>query len=252
MNLVILTEADLSEGNLYRLMDSRAEHIRRILKLKTGDKLAVGLVNGPKATAEIMRVDETTVELYCDFTGGVPATLPKPEIDIICALPRPQTLKKVLQTSASMAVRRLYLVRTNRVEKSYFDSPLLEKQNYTRFLIEGLSQGGFTRLPEVSIHHRFRPFFEDNLPETERAQEDIPVRLCPHPEASEHLSQSLKPLPERVIVAIGPEGGWVPFELELMRKLGFQLIRMGPWILRVENALVAVIAQVFTATGQNV
>ncbi|MBD3382641.1 MAG: RsmE family RNA methyltransferase [candidate division Zixibacteria bacterium] len=251
MNLVILTEADLCADNLYRLTDSRAEHIHRILKLKAGDKLSAGLVNGPSATAEIRQVDRTAVELYCDFKNSRPVNLQKPEIDIICALPRPQTLKKVLQTSASMAVRKLYLIRANRVEKSYFDSPLLEKQNYTRFLIEGLSQGGFTRLPEVSIHHRFRPFFEDLLPEIESAQKDNPLCLCPHPEVPKQLCDSLKPLPSRVIASIGPEGGWVPFELELMQTQGFQLIRMGPWILRVENALVAVIAQVFTASGRN-
>jgi RsmE family RNA methyltransferase len=204
----------------------------------------VGFLNGPVAKAEIKQTEPDKVLLFCDFSNRIERSALSAEIDIICALPRPQTLKKVLATSASMGVRRIYLVRANRVEKSYFDSPLLNPENYTRFLIEGLSQGGFTRLPEISIHHRFRPFFEDFLPDRYDKTDTRTIFLCPHPETLKRLNQfSLKPA-DQIVAALGPEGGWVPFELELMRAQGFELVRLGPWILRVENALTATIAQI--------
>ena len=41
----------------------------------------------------------------------------------------------------------------------------------------------------------------------------------------------------RATVAIGPEGGWVPFEIQLLEQHGFTLFSLGPRPLRVEVAL---------------
>ena len=100
-----------------------------------------------------------------------------PEIDLVCALPRPQTLKKVLITSAMMGVRSLHLIRANRVEKSYFQSPLIQAENRLPYLVEGLAQGKLTRLPQVEVHDRFRAFFEDDLPRLQLGSSPRPLRL---------------------------------------------------------------------------
>ena len=56
------------------------------------------------------------------------------------------------------------------------------------------------------------------------------------------LQSEVKP-DQPIIIALGPEGGWVPFEIELITELGFEPTILGPWTLRVENALVAAISQ---------
>ena len=245
MNLLILTENDWAGEHRYRIDDHRADHIRDVLKLVPGDHLEVGLLNGPQGTAVVEGVSSDAVTIRTEQLESVPE--PVPRIDLICALPRPQTLKKVLLTSAMMGVRRLYLVRANRVEKSYFQSPLLRPQNYERHLIEGLSQGKLTRMPEVSIHDRFRRFFEDSLRENYSEDSDSLCQLLPDPECETSLAGvyprrggSSRP----VLLAIGPEGGWVPFEMELMERIGFQRFKIGRWVLRVETAVAAVLAQI--------
>ena len=40
-----------------------------------------------------------------------------------------------------------------------------------------------------------------------------------------------------VALAIGPEGGWVPFELELLAAQGFRPVSLGPRVLRVETVV---------------
>jgi len=47
-----------------------------------------------------------------------------------------------------------------------------------------------------------------------------------------------------VLVAVGPEGGWVPFELDLLTKAGFQAVSLGPYTLRSDVACIALIATV--------
>lgn len=245
MNLLILTEKDATGQHRYRIDDHRADHIRNILKLVPGDHLEVGLLNGPQGTGLVESVSSDAITIRTEQLEMIAE--PVPIIDLICALPRPQTLKKVLVTSAMMGVRRLYLVRANRVEKSYFQSPLLQSQNYERHLIEGLSQGKLTRMPEVSIHDRFRRFFEDNLREDYSDDSDSLCQLLPDPECETSLA-GVYPrdadLSSSVLLAIGPEGGWVPFEIELMERIGFQRFKLGRWVLRVETAVAAALAQI--------
>jgi len=242
MNLIILTESDKIDEDAYRLSDYRAEHIRSVLRVEEGDTVEVGLLNGPQGKARVQFVSGDAVELRCERLEEVPA--PQPTINLICALPRPQTLKKILITSAMMGVRSLHLIRANRVEKSYFQSPLTEAERQRPYLIEGLSQGKLTRLPEVCVHDRFRPFFEDGHgPLDEKADRSTLRLLCTMDEAPS-LDTVFEPSAAEVTIAIGPEGGWVPFEIEFMQSVGFRPFSLGRWILRVEHAVTAALSQI--------
>ena len=246
MNLIILTDTDRSDGDRYRLEDHRAEHIRAVLKLGAGDRFEVGLLDGPVGKARIVGDDGTNIEVE---VLGLTERAPDPvEIHLVCALPRPQTVKKVLATIATMGVKRCDFIRANRVERSYYQSPLLAADNFRPYLIEGLAQGKRTRLPEVQVHERFKPFFEDFLPKLEAGKKTA-LRLLPDPAAEAELSQVFGG-PKRVILAIGPEGGWVPFETELMASLGFVRYRLSNSILRVETAVTAALAQIELLTMQ--
>ena len=54
----------------------------------------------------------------------------------------------------------------------------------------------------------------------------------------------------RATIAIGPEGGWTDDELELAAKAGFQHVSLGKLILRTETAVVAALASLNYALGQ--
>uniref|UniRef100_UPI00196A0BED 16S rRNA (uracil(1498)-N(3))-methyltransferase n=1 Tax=Myxococcus sp. CA018 TaxID=2651864 RepID=UPI00196A0BED len=51
-------------------------------------------------------------------------------------------------------------------------------------------------------------------------------------------------LAQRVVLAIGPDGGWVPFEADLLEAHGFHPFSLGPRILRVETAVPVLLGQV--------
>jgi len=242
MNLIILTEHDRVGGETFRLAAQRADHLRTVLRATEGDLVQVGLLNGPCGTARVARLAADEALLDCRWTAPPPA--PVPTVDLICALPRLQTLKKILFAAAMMGVRRLHLVRARRVERSYFSSPLLNPEQYTPHLIEGLSQGRLTRLPEVAVHDRFRRFFEDILPVLEQNESAPSLRLAPHPGAAAMLDAVYRGDSPRLLAAVGPEGGWVPFEVELLTSLGFRAFSLGRFTLRVEHAVTAVLSQI--------
>ncbi len=242
MNLIILADSDRTGDNTFRLVDHRADHIRSVLNASENDTIQIGLVNGPVGLARITHLTDTEILVACDnLTDPPPIT---PTVDLICALPRPQTLKKVLFTAAMMGIRQLHLIRANRVEKSYFHSPLLESTHYTPFLLEGLAQGKLTRLPAVCVHDRFKPFFEDTLPSLDQSESTPALRLLPDSDTPRKLPAVYRGTEPRLTIAIGPEGGWVPFEIDLMASLTFERFTLGRPILRVEHAVTAILAQI--------
>jgi 16S rRNA (uracil1498-N3)-methyltransferase len=155
---------------------------------------------------------------------------PRAGVDLLLAVPRPKALRKLLPAAAALGVGRIVLVNAARVEKSYFDSKVLVPDAVRELLILGLEQARDTRLPEVLVRERFRPFVEDELDSLWPAE----ARLVAHPAASASLPRRAGPA---AVVAVGPEGGWVAFELELLRARGFAAFTLGPRTLRVEVAV---------------
>lgn len=235
---VILFFADELDGDRVSFIDQRAEHITRVLRSKPGDTLRIGLVNGPLGIGTVETSDQKAVTLRVALHGPMPVI---PPTALILAVPRPIMLKRVLAQATAMGVARIFLIKANRVEKSFFNASLLHDEAYRSALVQGLEQAIDTRLPEVSIHGRFRPFIEDVLPPL---LGDYPVRLVAHPGAAQTLPAAVPPpLTRPALLAIGPEGGWVDFEITKFIEQGFLPFSLGPRILRVDSAVPALLAQ---------
>jgi RsmE family RNA methyltransferase len=240
MNLILLHPRELT-GQHVTLTGRRAEHIRKILRAAVGDTLRVGMLGGLLGTGCIREMAGNSVVLEVQLTSEPP---PFPPTDLILAVPRPIMLKRVLAQAVSMGVSRIFLINANRVEKSFFSSTLIQSNDFTEPLCLGLEQAMDTRLPEISVHPRFRPFVEDLLPQL---LSDCPIRLLAHPEGDQTIAQAAEGLSgqpgQRAILAIGPEGGWVDFEVQRFKEQGFMPFSLGARILRVDTAVPALLAQ---------
>ncbi len=238
MNLLLLDADELDDRGRVRLSDRRAEHLRRVLKVTPGQRLRGGLVRGARASVEVCDIHaDGSVDLCVEPDPTTPPA--PPDLDLVVALPRPQVLHRVLQFAAAMGIRRLDLIAAWRVEKSYFGSPSVTPPSLERHLRLGAEQGATTWVPEVAVHHRFRAFLE-----TLGASKSL--RLVTHP--GEPLLEAVVPrtlaADGRMQIAIGPEGGWIDREVASFAENGFRPAALGPWILRVEAALIAVLAQI--------
>ncbi len=231
---------EVAEDGRVCLDDRRAEHLRKTLKVEPGKILAAGVLGGGQGEAEVLAVGKREVSLLLRVEEAAPAP---PWVNLVLALPRPAVLHRLLQTAAAMGVGRLDLVRSWRVEKSYFSSPSLRPEAIERHLVLGAEQGMRTGLPEVRIHTRLMPFFEELAGARKGG-----LRILAHPRGEEHFEhldiRSGEPRNGgRATLAIGPEGGWIDREVESFQDLGFQVLSLGPWILRVEVAVAAALGQ---------
>jgi RsmE family RNA methyltransferase len=238
VNLLLLFDEDFLPDGTARLTGRRAQHAREVLRAEPGETLRVGRLGGLTGTGEVLENTESALHLRVTLTDPPPA---RAGVDLLLAIPRPKALKKVLPAVASLGVDRVVLVNAARVEKSYFDSKVLAPAFVQELLLQGLEQARDTRLPEVHIRERFRPFVEDEL-DALFGRESL--RLLPHPPARQPLTATGVATAPRVVLAIGPDGGWVPFEADLLEAHGFHPFTLGPRILRVETAVPVLLGQV--------
>ncbi|CAI8994526.1 Ribosomal RNA small subunit methyltransferase E [Pseudomonas chlororaphis] len=235
MNLLLLEEADFIAADRVILRDRRLTHMQEVHRAAVGDSLRVGRIGGLMGSAELLRLEPGEAELQVSLDQPPPAKLP---LSLVLALPRPKMLRRVLQTVAAMGVPRLVLVNSYRVEKSFWQTPFLEPEAIREQLILGLEQARDSVLPEVAIEKRFKPFVEDRLP----ALVEGTLGLVGHPGQYPACPRGLD---EPVTLAIGPEGGWIPYEIDLLGKSGLQPVQLGERILRVETAVTALLARLF-------
>lgn len=241
MNMVLLFEDDFisgatrHEGGRVRLTGRRCEYVQSVHRAAPGDRLCVGIAGGKIGHGTVVRIDAEILEMDVTLERDPPASLP---VTLVLALPRPLVLKRVLLSATAMGVKRLYLIQTNRVERSFWNSKVLRDGELVKPLILGLEQARDTVLPEILMRSRFRPFAEDELPQLVNGT----LGLVAHPEAKAECPRDVA---GEVTLVVGPEGGFVPFEIEKLEQSGCSVVHLGERILRVETALPALLARLF-------
>ncbi len=235
MNLLLLDPPDLLEEGRARVEGRRAEHVRKILRAAVGDELRVGRVDGELGRARITAIAPEAVELEITWTPEQDLP-PASEVSLAVAMCRPPTLVKVLSQATAMGVKRFMLFHARRVEKSYWDAEATQPAAMREHMRLGLEQARDTRMPEIESYRRFRPFVEDEL---FRRPELGPVWVADPSGVADPPAGVGGPR----IVVIGPEGGFVDFERERFAAMGARTFHMGPRILRVETAVVALLGR---------
>ena len=235
MNLIVLFENEIASDGRVRLTGRRLDHVLGVLKPAAGTRLAVGVADGGIGTGEVLRIDREMLELRVTIDAPPPEPLP---LTLVLAVPRPKVLNRVIAAAASLGIKRIFLINSWRVEKSYWNSPRMTPENLRTQSILGLEQAKDTRLPVIETRRLFRPFVEDELPAIARDT----LALVPHPRAGSACPRDVR---RPVTLAIGPEGGFIEQEIASLERAGFAAVSLGERILRVETALAAVVGRLF-------
>lgn len=235
MNLILLFDEDFVDAGRVRLIGRRLQHVLVVHRAEVGQELCVGLVGGMIGRGRVQRLDTEALEMAVMFDRQPPPKLP---VTLLLALPRPKVFKRVLLAATSMGVARIVLMNSFRVEKSFWKSPVLGGDKLQEPLMLGLEQSRDTVLPEVLLRPLFKPFVEDELPALCAGT----TCLVAHPVAAAPCPCAIS---GPVTLAIGPEGGFIQYEVEKLVECGFIAISLGERILRVETAVPAVLSRLY-------
>ncbi|PCM44524.1 16S rRNA (uracil(1498)-N(3))-methyltransferase [Marinobacter sp. ANT_B65] len=237
MNMALLFDDDFVATDRVVLRGRRLEHIRSVLGASSGDQLSVGRVNGQMGLGEVVSLTDSRAELIVVLNQQPPAPLP---LTLMLAMPRPKMFRRILQTSATLGVKDIWLINSYKVEKSFWQTPWLSDENLRENMTLGLEQAKDTAMPRLHIRKLFKPFVEDELPALLQGKR----ALVAHPGTS-------TPCPTHVnsptALCIGPEGGFTPYEVGKLEEAGCQSVHLGPRILRMETAVPVLVSRLFDA-----
>lgn len=226
MNIVLLDPRQ-TESELWSITSKRQlEHLQQHLAVQVGDTLKVGIREGKRYLTEIVEVTEQHIKIKPIQAEPIPKKLP---VTLILAMPRPKVLRRLIMDSVTLGVEKIILLHSYRVDKSYWQTPFL--QQLDQYVTLGLEQAGDTVAPKIEIYKRFKPFVEDVLPSLITAERPAYVA---HPYADTKMPFAIE---HACSIVIGPEGGFIPYEIDLLVKNGCLACSLGNRILRTETAI---------------
>lgn len=235
MNLVLLEPGDFIDRELILLKGRRFRHLISVNKVAKQDTLMCGLLNGKVGTGRVTRVSKDCLEMKVRLDADPPAPLP---LTLVLALPRPKMLKRIIESVTSLGVKNIYLINSWRVEKSFWQSPLLDRDQLHEHMILGLEQSRDTILPEIYQKRFFTPFVKEELPQIAKNS----LCITAHPKTRKICPSGVN---NPITLVIGPEGGFIDVEVETLENQGFSSYHIGQRILKVETAVTYLISRLY-------
>ena len=248
MNRILFENHEIKDG-VTEISDARATHIVEILHAEIGQKLKTGELNGPVGSGTVLSIGKSNAGAEGAYSVKIALEHKTPSlapwVDLILAPPRPRAMKRLLPQLAAMGVGRVFLVGAQKVEKAFWGATLLKEDVYRPLLVDGLMQAGTSAVPQIELRRNFKKFIDDELD----AQFPSKNRIIAHPYAE------IQPMPRsvsagRLVLAVGPEGGWTDNEVSLLETKGFIRYSLGQRILRTDTATIALLAKLNTEESQ--
>lgn len=220
-----------------------AHHISRVMRSQPDDKI---ICNHPRGQAAICDISEITgdhvravISEWLDETAELPL-----EITIAQGLPKSDKMDFVLKKGTELGAHAFIPVQTNRSVVSWDDKKMEKKMNrYRKIAKEASEQSHRNKIPHIqpltvlnglvneSDSYEFKLFAYEEEAKTEKFQSfgKIVNNMAPD---------------DRVLIVIGPEGGFSPQEADLLKQNDFLPVRLGPRILRTETAAMYALASI--------
>jgi 16S rRNA (uracil1498-N3)-methyltransferase len=215
-------------------------HLAHVLRVRAGDALTLFDGRGREAEARVVRLWEG--ELLVQVGEVRQVARPPVALALLVGLLKGEKMDWVVQKATELGVARLVPIATEHgVVKLDAERAAGRRARWVRIAEEAARQCGRADLPEIAEVSRF----EDAIAAA------VGWRALLHEGARGVALRGLLPAvpPPDVTVAVGPEGGFAPDEVEVARAAGFHVCGLGPRVLRAETCAIAALAVIGFAVG---
>ena len=225
----------VKSGDRAELSGDEAHHLTRVMRQKTGDTVVLFDGNGCEFSAEIIETRKSLVTLTILDVRQADTESAR-RVTIATSLPKGDRQKWLVEKLTELGCHRLIPLRTERTVAQCSEQVLERLQ---RQVLEATKQCNRSQLMAISP--------EKDMADCMTEDDDF-VGLIAHPLSDGNFGQlplselAQMVLPKRVLILIGPEGGFTIGEVERAVELGFRPIDLGPRILRVETAAIMMTA----------
>lgn len=229
MNIILFSQDELDNG-LSR-GDRRVDHILNVLRFTTGDWFDAGILNGTRGKARMASMNQEWVRF--DWKPG-DLPLPPYPITVLLGMPRPQTARRILRELTALGVAAIWFAQSDRSEAGYGTSKLWTTGEWERHLVTGAEQAFCTHIPTVERY--------DSIEQTVAVIESGTLCLALDNYEFKGSLARVDVGERNIVLAIGAERGWSSRERDILRSARFQLVSLGPRVLRVETAAIAAVS----------
>jgi 16S rRNA (uracil1498-N3)-methyltransferase len=228
----IFSDQRLRQGGSVTLTGDAANHVLRVLRLRTGDHLVIFDGSGTDYEGEVTGIgrQDVTVRAGAGREVGNESPLSLTLLQGVCRGPRMDTVIQKATELGVTAIRPVLTVRS--VVRVDEDRAGRKQEHWRRVAIAAAEQCGRSLVPDVAEPRKF----EDAVPDTA----ELATRFLLDPEGTS--LRTLGPPSSPTGLLVGPEGGLTDAERRLAEDFGFRAVRLGPRILRTETAPLAALA----------
>ena len=233
-------DSALAAGARVSLEGSAAAHIRRVLRLETGDGLTLFNGDGQDYPSRIAGFGRDSVEVEVAGTAAARAESPL-AFTLVQGIARAERMDLVVQKATELGVAAIVPVATARsVVKLDAASRDRKSAHWRAIAISACEQCGRARIPVIAEPLPLGPWLA--------APPGPGLRLLLSPDADASLSSAAREVTE-VELLVGPEGGLEETERRAALDAGYRACRLGPRVLRSETAAIAAIAVLQSLRG---
>lgn len=241
----VFLDGELQSGSVVDLPRETGAHLAKVLRARSGDAVVLFNGDGREVTAAIEKVQGSQVSASIGATRSIDRESPF-QLTLVQCVPRGDRMDFIVQKAAELGVVRIVPVLSQRSIVRLDESQAISKQAHWRAVaVSACEQCGRNRLPNVDPPLPLLSY----LGSLARSTDGTALRLVLEPELGGHAElgagaiDSGSPAPaSRAQIAIGPEGGFAPEELDAFDLSAFSRMRLGPRVLRTETAAIAAIA----------
>ncbi|AFL88925.1 RNA methyltransferase, RsmE family [Terriglobus roseus DSM 18391] len=214
------------------LTGDQASHLARVLRAQPGQIFDV-VADGFLHRAEVTSVHEDEVVFTLHEEHEADSALP---VRLLLAVFKFDHLEWGIEKATELGAARITPVLARRTEKHLALAAAKRVERWRRIVREASQQSRRSDVPTVDDPATLKQLLQTI---------DEPVKLLlAETEEENTLRAALEAAPQNssIALAIGPEGGWTPDEMQLFVDNGWQQVTLGPRILRAETAAIAALA----------
>jgi 16S rRNA (uracil1498-N3)-methyltransferase len=246
--------ADTWDAATAALHGDQAQHLSRVLRAQPGMEFDV-VAGGRAWLARIASIDRDTVHFTLLHELESAAALP---VTLLLSIFKYDRMEWAIEKAVELGCSRIVPVLAERTEKHLAQAAAKRVDRWRRLSLEAAKQSRRSDLPEIAEPDRLTTILATDKPAT--PPEHLPAEAAADPlrillSETEEDQPLLRVLQEsadaasRIMLAVGPEGGWTAAEIALFIHAGWQSVSLGPRILRVETAVIAALAVVNAAAA---
>jgi 16S rRNA (uracil1498-N3)-methyltransferase len=224
------------DGENATLSPEESHHLTRVLRAKEGELLE--LFDGAGHTREGRIEEIRSAEVQVVFTGEkCSRERVSPWVTLAVAPPKGQRMDDLVQMAQEIGLDELIPLVTKRAVERRFSEKRYER--WQRIAVAAAKQSGADFLIQ------FNPVVSLETLVGSSRQWDLRLVFHKGP-GCVNLSDFLdeQPQPERILLTVGPEGGFTEEEVALVRDSGFMVVSLPAHTLRVETAAVFALSAV--------